>query len=265
MNDEETIEILTPSAAMLPVLTGLRASLSRLGDTKTKSAPRVWDNIAFAETASEIARFELALQGFEEGSIPSDDTNTDNEIRHRLFTDFEIMSPEDLNERFCTLLDGAALSRQYRRIAETPAVARLMKDAMALGWTGFNMVNVTLSEERTLRNRRMFTDYFKADFDWTRLRALELSRAAALIEYACHADMISEEAALPYRQRITAEALVRFASWNALARALLTARVFELLSTGPAETRNLTAKTEALLEGFLAGPWQAKAWPRCSG
>ena len=50
-NDEEPIELLMPSAAMQPVLSDLRAALVRLGDVKTRSAPRVWDNIDFEGTA----------------------------------------------------------------------------------------------------------------------------------------------------------------------------------------------------------------------
>lgn len=69
-NDEEPIELLMPSAAMQPVLADLRAALVRLGAVKTKSAPRVWDNIDFDGTACAIARFTLWTQGWEAGEIP---------------------------------------------------------------------------------------------------------------------------------------------------------------------------------------------------
>ena len=61
-NDEEPIELLMPSAAMQPVLSDLRAALVRLGDVKTRSAPRVWDNIDFEGTAANIARFTLWMK-----------------------------------------------------------------------------------------------------------------------------------------------------------------------------------------------------------
>ena len=70
-NDEEPIELLMPSAAMQPVLSDLRAALVRLGDVKTRSAPRVWDNIDFEGTAANIARFTLWTEGWDEGVIPA--------------------------------------------------------------------------------------------------------------------------------------------------------------------------------------------------
>ena len=92
-SDDDALDILTPSAAMLPVLTGLRASLSRLGDIKTKSAPRVWDNIDFEGTACAMARFALCEDGWANGEIPPDDVDANNDLRHYLSTDLEIMSP----------------------------------------------------------------------------------------------------------------------------------------------------------------------------
>lgn len=261
-SEDDTLEILTPSAVMLPVLTGLRAALSRLGDTKTKSAPRVWDNIDFPAAASLMARFALADQGFEDGIVPADDPGTDIDIRHRLSIELEIMSPEDLGERFAGIIEGAPLTRLYRRVAESPDVSRLMKDSMALGWGGFSVVSADTAEQQTIRRRRMFTDYFRGDFDWTRVRAWELSQASALIELALHAEMITADEALPYRRRVAGEAMIRWASWTAFARALLTARVFESLPEGESQARACTARDEALLTRFLQTCWQTHPWPR---
>ena len=85
-NDEEPIELLMPSAAMQPVLADLRAALVRLGDVKTRSAPRVWDNIDFEGTAANIARFTLWTEGWDEGVIPAGDVNAASDIGHRLLS-----------------------------------------------------------------------------------------------------------------------------------------------------------------------------------
>lgn len=264
-SEEDTLEILTPSAVMLPVLTGLRASLSRLGDVKTKSAPRIWDNIDFTAVAKAVARYALVEEGFEGGELPPDDSATDVEVRHRLANELGIMSPDDLTERFAAVMEGGTLTRLYRRTAQAPNVYHLMKDSMALGWSGFNVVRADTAEQLTIRRRRMFTDYFRGDFDWTRLRARELARAAALIELAVRADMLSNDEAFRYRQRIMGEAMVRWASWTAFARALLTARVFEALALGEAEARAVTAREETLLTEFLSNLWQTLPWPRIAG
>ena len=264
-SEDDTLEILTPSAVMLPVLTGLRAALSRLGDTKTKSAPRIWDNIDFSSAAALMARFALAEQGFEDGLVPADDPGADIDVRHRLSIELEIMSPDDLRERFAGIIEGAPLTRLYRRIADAPDVSRLMKDSMALGWGGFSVVSADTAEQQSIRRRRMFADYFRGDFDWTRLRAWELSQASALIELALYAEMISPEEASPYRRRIAGEAMVRWASWTAFARALLIARVFEALPAGEAPARACTARDEAVLTRFLQTCWQTQPWPRVSG
>ena len=137
-NDEEPIELLMPSAAMQPVLSDLRAALVRLGDVKTRSAPRVWDNIDFEGTAANIARFTLWTEGWDEGVIPAGDVNAASDVGHRLSTELEIMSPDDLEERFRVIVDGAPVTRLYRRISDAQTVSRLMKDTMALGWSGFD-------------------------------------------------------------------------------------------------------------------------------
>ena len=187
-NDEEPIELLMPSAAMQPVLSDLRAALVRLGDVKTRSAPRVWDNIDFEGTAANIARFTLWTEGWDEGVIPAGDVNAASDVGHRLSTELEIMSPDDLEERFRVIVDGAPVTRLYRRISDAQTVSRLMKDTMALGWSGFDMLALSPAEQETMRRRRMFVDAFRNDFDWTRLRALELSQSAALLEAALRRD-----------------------------------------------------------------------------
>ena len=145
-NDEEPIELLMPSAAMQPVLSDLRAALVRLGDVKTRSAPRVWDNIDFEGTAANIARFTLWTEGWDEGVIPAGDVNAASDVGHRLSTELEIMSPDDLEERFRVIVDGAPVTRLYRRISDAQTVSRLMKDTMALGWSGFDMLPLSPAE-----------------------------------------------------------------------------------------------------------------------
>lgn len=260
-NDEEPIELLMPSAAMQPVLADLRAALVRLGAVKTKSAPRVWDNIDFDGTACAIARFTLWTQGREAGEIPAGDMNAANDIGHRLSTELEIMSPDDLAERFRAIVNGAPVTRLYRRIADAHTVNRLMRDSMALGWSGFDVLALSPAEQETVRRRRMFVDAFRDDFDWTRLRALELSQAAALLEAALYVEMVTPADIEGMRRRIAAEAISRYASWTAFARALLCARAFCGLRDGALCTRSLVAEDEGRLEALLSGPWQT-AWPR---
>ena len=233
-NDEEPIELLMPSAAMQPVLSDLRAALVRLGDVKTRSAPRVWDNIDFEGTAANIARFTLWTEGWDEGVIPAGDVNAASDVGHRLSTELEIMSPDDLEERFRVIVDGAPVTRLYRRISDAQTVSRLMKDTMALGWSGF---------------------------DWTRLRALELSQGAALLEAALYVEMVQPADIERLRRRIAGEAIARCASWTAFARALLCARTFCSLRDGALSTRSRIAEDEARLTALLSGPWQV-AWPR---
>lgn len=259
---DETFELLTPSAALLPVLTGLRSALTRLGDLKTKTTSRVWDNLPVTEIASGIARFALWADGYEEGKIPTDDSEVQNDINHRLGTDFEIMSPDDLKERFAVMMNRASVTSRYRRIAETPDITRLFKDSRALGWQGFDVVSASETEKRLIRNRRMFVDYFREDFDWTRLRAIELTEAAALIEYAIYMEMVTPEEAEPYTRRITVEAMTRYASWNAFARALLTAQVFETLNDGEIRALQQVKPIEERLETLLSTAWTQMPWPR---
>lgn len=225
-NDEEPIELLMPSAAMQPVLSDLRAALVRLGDVKTRSAPRVWDNIDFESTAANIARFTLWTEGWDEGVIPAGDVNAASDIGHRLSAELEIMSPDDLEERFRVIVDGAPVTRLYRRISDAQTVSRLMKDTMALGWSGFDMLALSPAEQETMRRRRMFVDAFRNDFDWTRLRALELSQGAALLEAALYVEMVQPADIERLSRRIAGEAIARCASWTAFARALLCARTF---------------------------------------
>lgn len=203
-NDEEPIELLMPSAAMQPVLSDLRAALVRLGDVKTRSAPRVWDNIDFEGTAANIARFTLWTEGWDEGVIPAGDVNAASDVGHRLSTELEIMSPDDLEERFRVIVDGAPVTRLYRRISDAQTVSRLMKDTMALGWSGFDMLALSPAEQETMRRRRMFVDAFRNDFDWTRLRALELSQSAALLEAALYVEMVQPADIERLRRRIAA-------------------------------------------------------------
>lgn len=261
-SDEEALEILTPSAAMLPVLTGLRASLSRLGDIKTKSAPRIWDNINFEGTASLMARFALWTDGWPQGILPPDDAVTYSDVRDMFSNELEIMSPEDLDKHFHALIDGAPLSREYRRIAAARDITRLMKDRMALGWGGFDVVQGNPAEQELLRRRRMFVDYFRNDFDWTRLRGWELSCAASLLEKAIYVEMVTPSDVQPYQRRITGEAIARFASWNAYARAVICARTFQSLEEGVLCARQRTSEDEAMLQALLAEPWKASHWPR---
>ena len=259
---DETFELLTPSAALLPVLTGLRSALTRLGDTQTKTSSRVWENIPVMDISSGIARFSIWMDGYDRGVIPSDDSEVQNDINHRLSTDYEIMSPSELGDRFAVMMNRASVTSRYRRIAETPDITRLFKDSRALGWQGFDVVSASETEKRLIRNRRMFVDYFRQDFDWTRLRAIELSRAAALIDYAIYMEMVTKEEAEPYARRVTVEAMTRYPSWNTFARALLTAQIFESLNDGEIRALQQITPIEEILQWHLEKVWCDTPWPR---
>ena len=155
----------------------------------------------------------------------------------------------------------APVTRLYRRISDAQTVSRLMKDTMALGWSGFDMLALSPAEQETMRRRRMFVDAFRNDFDWTRLRALELSQSAALLEAALYVEMVQPADIERLRRRIAGEAIARCASWTAFARALLCARTFCSLRDGALSTRSRIAEDEARLTALLSGPWQS-AWPR---
>ena len=259
--DDDTFELLTPSVALLPVLTGLRSALARLSDIKTPTTSEAWDSLPVCEMSAHIARYTLWTDGYDMGEICTEDSQVQNDINHRLMTDYEIMSPEDLSERFHLILNRAAVTRRYRRIAETPDITRLFKDSRALGWQGFDVVRASETEKRLIRNRRMFVDYFRQDFDWTKLRAIELSEAAALIEYALAGDMMSREALEPYACRIATEAMTRYDSWNAFAGAILIARTFQSLDDGELSSLQQIGPNEKRLLNLLASPWSETPWP----
>lgn len=259
--DDDTFELLTPSVALLPVLTGLRSALARLSDIKTPTTSEAWDSLPVCEMSAHIAHYTLWTDGYDMGEISTEDSQVQSDINHRLMTDYEIMSPEDLSERFHLILNRAAVTRRYRRIAETPDITRLFKDSRALGWQGFDVVRASETEKQLIRNRRMFVDYFRQDFDWTRLRAIELSEAAALIEYALASEMMSQEAIEPYACRIATEAVTRYCSWNAFARAILITQTFKSLNDGELATLGDIHRNEECLKSLLTSRWSQTPWP----
>ena len=250
-NDEEPIELLMPSAAMQPVLSDLRAALVRLGDVKTRSAPRVWDNIDSEGTAANIARFTLWTEGWDEGVIPAGDVNAASDVGHRLSTELEIMSPDDLEERFRVIVDGAPVTRLYRRISDAQTVSRLMKDTMALGWSGFDMLALARragDDAPQAHVRRRLPQRLRLDAP---ARPRALSSGAALLGAALPSKRWSA-ADERLRRRIAGEAIARCASWTAFARALLCARTFCSLRDGALSTRSRIAEDEARLTALSA-------------
>lgn len=68
-----------------------------------------WEEIPFAEVARTAAAFPLLFEGWTEGAIPATEYSA-GDLLHELSSDLDIMSAEDLHERFLLLVEGARAS-----------------------------------------------------------------------------------------------------------------------------------------------------------
>ena len=216
--EEETLEILEPNAAMSPILKALDAALAvHTGPDPQPPREFAWEEIPFAEVARTAAAFPLLFEGWAEGAIPATEYSA-GDLLHELSSDLDIMSAEDLHERFLLLVEGARASADFRRIMAAPSVKHLVRNEAGLGWSGFEVVPKNTELLERMRRKRMTADHFRGKFDWTALRGWDLALGAALITKAQAADMLTDEEALDYFRRIAGELLLRMTSRQALAQ-----------------------------------------------
>lgn len=255
MTDTETLVTLSPSAEMTELLGELTRTLERL-----KRIPRPAAKAAAFDDLPVVAHAR-AMRLFLAASRTED--RSPSELLHHLSQELGIMSAKDLHARFRTLSEGSGVASLWRGIQSAASPDALLKNDMALGWGGFETMPAKDSERRgAVTRRRMMTDYFRDAVDWTQLRALDLTNAAALILDAVDAEMFVDEQAAWWLKRVSVEASVRAANWNEWAASLLFGRVFSALAVGVEEAREVIRRDGAVLEELLQGPWQAMPWPR---
>lgn len=255
MTADDTLVTLSPSAEMTDILGELNAALERI-----KRAPRAAVR-AYAFESLPVLEHARALLCWRE-SADADDRSA-SALLHHLSQELGIMSGMDLHERFRSLSEGRGIAHLWRNVQEAASLETLLKDEMALGWGGFETMPGEHSSERTVATRRrMMTDYYRNAVDWTMLRALDLTRAAALILDALDAEMISETQAGWWLTRVSTEAVVRAANWQEWAASLLMGRVFEALETSEEEAHEVIRLESAKLEALLAEAWRETPWPR---
>jgi len=165
--EEETLEILEPNAAMSPILKALDAALAaHTGPDPQPPREFAWEEIPFAEVARTAAAFPLLFEGWTEGAIPATEYSA-GDLLHELSSDLDIMSAEDLHERFLLLVEGARASADFRRIMAAPSVKHLVRNEAGLGWSGFEVVPKNTELLERMRRKRMTADHFRGKFDWT--------------------------------------------------------------------------------------------------
>lgn len=261
--DNTPYEILAPSAALLPVATGLRAALDRLS-APDATAPEAlyWGEIPFLDFGHELARFALWKRGWEPDGEINASRFGERDLYHHLLTELNIMSEADLNERCRAQTEGAGTSARYARIEAAPTVKTLLTDDMALGWGGVEVVGRGTPDPERVKRERMFVDYFRGALSGFALRASDLSEGASIVAEAMAGDMVGPKEAARLFERTVTEAVVRFSSWHEWAKSLLAAEVFLALETGESAALEVLAEREALLTRFLEGPWGQTPWPR---
>lgn len=265
-HDDEPLEILNPTPAMMPVLESMCTALGRLA-APDAAAPKawLWDEMPAADFAREAARFPLILDGWPGGSLAhlSGGASADEtDLVHRLSAELGIMSGEDLDDRFKAAIEGAGLAADYRRMLAAPSFSDLVRNENTIGWGGFDPISRDPEIEKRMRRQRIFCDYFRGAASWTLLRSWDAASACALIVEAVAAGMISLEKAEPYLQRASTELAVRFMSWHEFSKALLIARTFSALKQSEAAAHDALARELDILMKLLAGPWAKFPWPR---
>lgn len=256
---------LPPSAAMLPVLTGLTEALTRW-KTGDRRIPMLYDfdDVPFYEFGRHLARLPLELEGWTLGEVVpiGGGVAGERDILQRLSGEMNLMSSEDLAERFTDALEGSRLAASFKRIQEAATLAELLRDDSTLGWSGFSGKRVNPEKEAEIIRQRMFADRYRGVFNWTMLRGWDAAQGAALIVEAEKGEMIDKPTASRFLTRAAGEMMVRFSSWHEFARSLLFARVYQALATSETYAEDILAADQTLLEELLDGPWAQFAWPR---
>lgn len=260
MFDDDTQELLTPAPDLQSMIDWLGEKEVLLTDAAVRVVKTPWNAFDFIPFSEELARFALYKNGFTLG-----ETFPEHEVLHKLSTELAIMSPGDLDERFLHTLEGAPLTREFRRLAQVPDIRGLLKNTTGLGWSGFHNQTVSEADARQITRRRMVIDANRELYDWTALRAWEISEAAALIHLARSMGMLNETTLLPYAKRLTTEAAVRFVSWADFALSLLRAQLFSEAAEDAAELIVRLGEDWDQVEAALQGPWLTTEWPIFTG
>ena len=98
-DDEEPVEILSPTAEMMPVFDAIRESFERLAALPHANAVSLaWDDIAFTQTGTELARWYFGRNGLSICIEDPDDAML-GDLYHWVENHFNVMSEADLDDR----------------------------------------------------------------------------------------------------------------------------------------------------------------------
>lgn len=264
LDDEETLEILSPNPEMAALIGDLKKTMMRFPDPGASTAvPVLWEELPLEAFVREVARLPLMLTGWSKGDIPDSNLST-GEILHDLSAELDIMSGEDLNEAFLMDVEGEGLAADYRRVLEARSVSLLWKNSAVMGWSGFEVETQNQALQEALKRKRVFADAFRGEISWMTLRCYDLLKGAALIEKAIAGEMISVEDAGHFKKRIGGELLLRYSSWESLARAIQIAAVWIGLEESVHAAEDALRQMTTVLESLLSegGAWRQFPWPQ---
>lgn len=260
-DEEESVEILSPTAEMMRIFDTLREGFERLHALPHANAvSKPWDDIVFTETGTELARWHLGRHGLSIRLEEPDDAML-GDLYHWMESHCNVMSAADLTERLDFLIGGNQAPKRFRTIREASAVSDLVRREVGLGWGGFSAV-VDKEDEARLRRLRIFTDYYRQTIDWPLLRTADLAAASTMIVASRLLGMTTAAEAERLFMRPAGELIVRFRSWTEVAESLLISEVFQALETGEAAALQTAKRSLVFLESLLTGPWRSLAWIR---
>ena len=227
-DDEESVEILSPTAEMMPVFDAIRESFERLAALPHANALSLaWDDISFTQTGTELARWYFGRNGLSIRIEDPDDAML-GDLYHWVENHFNVMSGADLDDRLEYLAGNNQTPTRFRTIREAAAVSELVRHEVGLGWGGFSAV-VDKEDEARLRRLRIFTDYYRQTIEWPLLRTADLAATCALIVASQLLGMTSPARAETLFARPAGELIVRFRSWTDVAESLLVRDAFVAL------------------------------------
>ena len=149
-DDEEPVEILSPTAEMMPVFDAIRESFERLAALPHANAVSLpWDEIAFTQTGTELARWYFGRNGLSIRIEDPDDAML-GDLYHWVENHFNVMSEADLDDRLEYLAGNNQTPTRFRTIREAAAMSELVRHEVGLGWGGFSAV-VDKEDEARLR------------------------------------------------------------------------------------------------------------------
>ena len=264
--DDAPFVILAPSHStglLLKEFEALDDALDALPGAGVEARPLPWEDLPLPAFVGEASRLPLMVTGWPGGVIPEGDVAA-GEILHELSTAPDIMETGDLEEALRLAVEGAGVAAEWRRITEAESVERLLKNDAAIGWSGFDVISRDEALRARLERRRMTVDHFRGRIDWTVLRGHDLLSGAILLEKALSAEMVPAEVAARWQARIAGEMLLRFDSWQALARSALLGALWTGLEESEKAGAERMRRAAAALQQLLGdeGAWTRFPWPR---